>query len=55
MADMIAKSMPDDKGTVVDIPSWVARATLGEYRSLLNYENQADACILLPDALGEGR
>ncbi|KAL1727763.1 cytochrome P450 [Schizophyllum commune] len=22
MADMIAKSMPDDKGTVVDIPSW---------------------------------
>ncbi|KAL1715757.1 cytochrome P450 [Schizophyllum commune] len=32
MADMIAKSMPDDKGTVVDIPSWVARATLGEGR-----------------------
>ncbi|KAL1706309.1 cytochrome P450 [Schizophyllum commune] len=22
MADMIAKSMPDDKGTIVDIPSW---------------------------------
>ncbi|KAL1691618.1 cytochrome P450 [Schizophyllum commune] len=32
MADMIAKLIPDDKGTVVDIPSWVARATLGEGR-----------------------
>ena len=39
MADMIARLITDDKGTVVDIPSWVARATLGEYGLLLNYEN----------------
>lgn len=54
MAEKWIDMMPNDGGMVVDIPSWVSWATLGECLAT-NVEQRLNAVFLHGiDALGEG-